>query len=217
MVIEVKPYKEESTDIEHITTRVFFKTLELLGGIKKLAEYRALTWLPSLARASYVVVLKENFFKTEEEIAKMVGLTKNTVRNILRADPETALRKIQEYDTEEIQKGIKVHTAGAIAKLAYEEIKKGKECELLLKFAGNMMEETAKVLDVPWAYTVLKHTKGVRYPIEQKDDLMEHLKGLTIKGVKAEDLLDKLSYPIPNPAKLLHEIKEIISKDSKES
>ncbi len=62
MVVEVTPYREESADVEYLTARVFFKSIELLGGLKKLAEYRNLTWLPALSRASFVVVLKEDFF-----------------------------------------------------------------------------------------------------------------------------------------------------------
>ncbi|GAB5045658.1 hypothetical protein [Thermodesulfovibrio sp. TK110] len=125
MVIEVTPQKDESSRVEEITQKVFFKTIELLGGIRKLAEYRSLTWLPALARASYAIVLKEKFFKTEEEIASRVGITKSTVRMILRADPEIALKKIKELeeDSGETKKELKVHTAGAIARLAYKEIK----------------------------------------------------------------------------------------------
>ncbi len=81
MVIEVKPKKDESSDIEKLTQQVFFKTIELLGGIRKLAEYRSLTWLPALARAAYTIVLKEKFLKTEEEIASLVGITKKYCKN----------------------------------------------------------------------------------------------------------------------------------------
>ncbi|MEN2994183.1 MAG: hypothetical protein ABDH19_02395 [Thermodesulfovibrio sp.] len=125
MVIEVKPYKDESSDIEEKTKKIFFKTIELLGGIRKLAEYRSLTWLPALARASYVVVLKEDFFKTDEEIAKIVGITKNTVKVILQSSPEIALKKIKELEEgiEKAEKQLKIHTAGAIARLAYKELK----------------------------------------------------------------------------------------------
>lgn len=124
MVIEVKPQEDESSNVEHLTQKVFFKTIELLGGIRKLAEYRSLTWLPALARASYAIVLKEKFLKTEKEIAKMVGITKNTVKMILRADPEIALKKIKELEESgENRKEFKVHTAGAIARFAYKELK----------------------------------------------------------------------------------------------
>lgn len=104
MVIQLsKPVVSES-EIEHLVTRVFFKAIELLGGLNKLIEFRTLTWLPSLARAAYAIVLKEEYMKTYEEIAERVGLTKNTVRNILRADPELAfqkIRSIEELITEE--------------------------------------------------------------------------------------------------------------------
>jgi len=82
-------------DLEHLVNRVFFKAIDLLGGLQKLAEYCTLTWLPSLARAAFAVVLREEYIKTEDEIAQIVGLTKNTVRNILRADPSLVMEKLK--------------------------------------------------------------------------------------------------------------------------
>jgi probable regulatory domain-containing protein len=78
-----------------------------------LAEYRTLTWLPSLARAAFVIVLREEYVKSELEIAEFVGLTKNTVRNILRADPQLALYKLKHLEelTAEQKKELKVHIA----------------------------------------------------------------------------------------------------------
>ncbi|HIO42299.1 MAG TPA: bacterio-opsin activator, partial [Aquifex sp.] len=51
MVVEIKPVEQ---DIEHLVTRVFLKAIDIIGGLQKLAEYRTLTWLPSLARAAFV-------------------------------------------------------------------------------------------------------------------------------------------------------------------
>ncbi len=136
MVIEITSLPENTQDVEHLVSRVFFKSIDLLGGLSKLAEYRTLTWLPSLARSSYVVVLRDEYLKTEEEIAERVGLTKNTVRNILRADPTLALEKIkklEELAKEEI-KEMKVHTAGGIAKLAYKMVKEGQDAETLVQY-----------------------------------------------------------------------------------
>lgn len=81
------------TEIEQLIGRVFMKAINLLGGLNKLAEFKTLTWLPSLARACFVVVLKEECLKSHEEIAQKVGITKNTVKNILYADPHIALQK----------------------------------------------------------------------------------------------------------------------------
>jgi len=60
----------------------------LLGGLKQLCDYRSLTWLPALARAAYAVVLKEEYNKTDDEIAQEVGLSKQSVRKILQSNPE---------------------------------------------------------------------------------------------------------------------------------
>jgi len=61
MVIEITgvPASETNADLEQLVTRVFFRAIDLLGGLGKLTEFRNLTWLPSLARAAYVVVLRE--------------------------------------------------------------------------------------------------------------------------------------------------------------
>ena len=212
MVIELTAPPMNEHDLEHLVSRVFFKSLDLLGGLHKLAEYRTLTWLPSLARASFVIVLREEYLKTEEEIAEIVGLTRNTVRNILRADPQMALYKIQHMDelTKEEKKQLRVHTAGGIAKLAYKMVKEGEEAQVLLEFCREMSAKAVQVCEAPWAYTVLKHSKGVKYPIKDPSELKEKLTGITIKGLPAEEVVEGLSYPIKNPAQLLHEIKEYL-------
>jgi len=48
-------------------------SLESINGLRRLVEYRNLTWLPSLAEATYVVVLKNEAFKTYGEIARELG------------------------------------------------------------------------------------------------------------------------------------------------
>ncbi len=204
MVVEIKPVE---VDVEPLVTRVFLKSIDLLGGLGKLAEYRTLTWLPSLARASFAVVLREEFLKTEEEIAQIVGLTKQTVRNILRADPDLALYKIQKIDelTQEEKKELRVHTAGGIAKLAYKLVKEGQEeSTVFLEFC----RQTAEALDIPWAYMVLRRIKGTDFPLYSPEDIKEKLKGVMIKGRDAQEVVEELDYPINNPAQLLHRIKE---------
>ncbi|NPA33200.1 MAG: bacterio-opsin activator [Aquificae bacterium] len=202
MVVEVKPIE---VDVEEIVTRVFLKAIDLLGGLQKLAEYRTLTWLPSLARASFVIVLREEFMKTEEEIAEFLGISRQTVRNILRADPELALYKIQHMDelTKEEKKELRVHIAGGIAKIAYKKIKEGEEPKIFLAFCTM----AAQALEVPWAYLLLKRIKGTHFPVKSPEELKEKVKGVVIKGIPAEEIVEKLEYPIKNPAELLHKIK----------
>jgi len=215
MVIEITgvPKSETDADLEQLVTRVFFRAIDLLGGLSKLTEFRTLTWLPSLARAAYVVVLREEYLRTEEEIAQKVGLTKNTVRSILRADPTLAMEKVQKLEelAKEELKEMKVHTAGGIAKLAYKMVKEGNEAEILSHFCTVVAEEVARALDIPWAYAVLKHLRGVKFPIQDSQALKERLKGVKIKTHPAEEVVDRLPYPIKTPAVLLHEIKLVIS------
>ena len=212
MVIEINALEINNYDLDHLVGRVFFKAIDLLGGLSNLAEYRTLTWLPSLARASFAIVLRQEYLKTEEEIAEIVGITKNTVRNILRADPNAALYKIQHIDelTKEEKQQLRVHTAGGIAKLAYRLVKEGNEAQILLEFCRDMTAKAVQTCDAPWAYLVLKNIKGVRYPVENPDVLKERLGHLSIKGIDGTEVVKNLSYPIKNPAELLHEIKEYL-------
>ncbi len=208
MVIEVKPIEE---DYEILATRVFLKTLDIIGGLKKLVEYRTLTWLPSLARSAMVVVLREEFFKTDEEIAEEVGLTKQTVKNILRADPEAALQKLQSIDqfTEEERKSVPVHLAGGLAKRAYELIKyKGEEPQIALLYTS----QTAQALEVPWAYAVLKALKGTDFPVTSPESLKEKLAGIVVKDRPMEEVIARISYPVANPAELLRKIREALEQ-----
>ena len=213
IVITGVPTSETNADLEQLVTRVFFRAIDLLGGLSKLTEFRTLTWLPSLARAAYVVVLREEYLRTEEEIAQKVGLTKNTVRSILRADPNMAMEKVQKLEelAKEELREMKVHTAGGITKLAYKMVKEGNEAEILSHFCTVVAEEVARALDIPWAYAVLKHLKGVKFPIQDSQALKEKLKGVKIKTHPAEEVVDRLPYPIKTPAVLLHEIKLAIS------
>ncbi len=214
MVIELTPQVDEQ-ELESLVARVFFKAIDLLGGLTKLAEYRTLTWLPSLARAAYAVVLSDEYFYTEDEIAERVGLTRNTVRNILRADPELALYKVQHLEelTAEEKKELRVHTAGGIAKLAYRMIKEGQEAQSLLQFCQRMTEEAVQVVcEAPWPYLVLKYLRGVTYPITGPEALAERLKGIRAHGLEVSQIVQEISYPIKTPAQLLHEIKEHLQK-----
>ncbi|WP_200762887.1 bacterio-opsin activator [Nitrosophilus alvini] len=200
--------------LERLVERVFYKSIDLLGGLKKLTEFRTLTWLPSLARAAFAIVLREEYLKTEDDIADYVGLTRNTVRNILRADPDAAIYKIEHFDelTEEEKKEMKVHTAGGVAKLAYKLVKEGQDSQTMLDFCHEIAGEAIKAAkcEAPWAYIVLKNTKGISYPIVDSSELERMLKEVDIKGINGSEVAKGLTYPIKNPAILLHEIKEYL-------
>ncbi|MDI6860415.1 MAG: bacterio-opsin activator [Caldisericia bacterium] len=211
MVIEVKGPEIEKDDIEILAGRVFFKCIDLLGGLNKLALYRTLTWLPSLARASFAIVLKEEYLKTEDEIAKHVGLTKNSVRNILRAKLDIPPQELEEFLEEQKEKGkdLKFHVAGSIAKLAYKLVKEGEESQILIEFSRKISQDAIYEFDIPWAYLVLKNTKGLKYPIKSQDDLVDKIGEIKLpNGKEIKDFLSNLKYPIKNPSELLHEIKE---------
>ncbi len=190
----------KTQDIDALAIRVFLKALEIIGGPRKLILYRNLTWIPSLLEAAYAVVLANEYLKTEDEIAAFTGLTRQTVRNILRADPELVLKKLE---GELQEKSVKAHTAGGLAKLAYQEIKEGRDN---LSIFADLVMQGADALGIAWPIEVLKRIKGMDFPIE-KEELKERLKGLKIKDKFIETLLEGLSYPLKSPAQLLKELR----------
>lgn len=189
--------KPVSSDIDWLAEKVFRESINLLGGLKKLIEYRNLTWLPALAEASYVVVLKNESLKTYSEIARELGITEQTVRNIANADEE----KVRNY-LENPEERPKEHIAGGIAKLAYRQLKKEGRLEEV-----SMGRDEAEALAMLWAYNVLKSIRGLDFPAG-KQELMNRLKGLHIKNRKAEEILEEIEYPVKNPAELLKKIRE---------
>ena len=129
--MELRTEEIQRQDLDGEAVRVFLKALEIAGGPRALVQRRHLTWVPSLLEAAYAIVLKEQYGKTEEEVASTLGLTRNTVRLIYRADPETVRRRLQE--TVEETEEAKAHIAGGLAKLAYTALKNGEKIELLEK------------------------------------------------------------------------------------
>jgi probable regulatory domain-containing protein len=118
-IIKEEEVLQLEEQVDELVLKVFLKALDIVGGPRKLILYRHLTWVPSLIEACYAIVLKEKFFKTESEIASILGLTKQTVRNILTAKTEGIRENIE---TELKKKTIKTHVAGALAKLAFKDI-----------------------------------------------------------------------------------------------
>ncbi len=192
-----KPVKERNIDA--IAERIFHESIRILGGLKNLVEYRNLTWLPSLAEAAYVIALKNEAIKTNREIAEYLGITEQTVKNILSAD-ETKVRERLRGESEE-----KEHIAGGLAKLAYRAIREKRDN---LEERMEIMEESAKSLGIDWAVHVLSSIKGMDFPIKDKEPLVERLKSYKIKGKDIEEILSSIEYPISNPAELLHKIRE---------
>ncbi|MCD6573805.1 MAG: KaiC associated regulatory domain-containing protein [Thermoplasmata archaeon] len=186
-------------NIDEMAEKVFMESIKLLGGLKKLVEYRNLTWLPSLAEAAYVIILKNEAMKTYGEIAAMLGITEQTAKNIATADE----KKVKEYIMGKEEQS-KEHIAGGLAKLAYKKLKEEGGFE---SFEMGMKE--AEALDIAWAVHVLAKIKGLDFPV-RKDKLIERLHGMTIKGKSMEEILDRIEHPIQSPAELLHKIKENI-------
>ncbi|MEO0195008.1 MAG: bacterio-opsin activator [candidate division WOR-3 bacterium] len=199
------PDEIKEFDIDAMAIRVFLKALEIIGGPRKLIEYRNLTWIPSLMEASYAVVLQDMGMKTETEIAEFLGLTRQTVRNMLRAEPELVLKKL-EGELEE--KTPRAHTAGGLAKLGYQEVKEGRDNLVIFSHALQVASET---LGIFWPVEVLRRIKGLDFPVE-KEVLKDRLSGLKIEGKSMDEILENLQYPIKSPAELLSQIKQNLEK-----
>lgn len=204
MVVELKPVE---VDIDAKAMRIFLKSIEILGGPRKLIEYRNLTWLPSLMAASYAIVYAYDKHYTAEQIAEKLGLTKQTTQNILRAEPHAIKAKLEEVLKEEEEEK-RTHTAGALAKLAYEEIKQGRD---EISIALELTKTAAKSLGADWAVHVLSRIKGTDFPVS-KEILEEKLKGISIKGKDIDEILEKMDYPIHTPSELLHKIREALGE-----
>ena len=212
IILSATPTTYSQEDMEALVTKVFLKSIDLIGWLKQLAEYRTLTWLPSVARAAFVIVLKEEYLKSELEIAEYVGLTRNTVRNILRADPDLAIYKLKHLEelTAEQKKELKVHIAWWIAKIAYKMIKEWQEPNISKYF----VQDSCKALDIPWAYLLLKKIRGVHFPIMEVDVLKDKVKDIKVEWKELINFIDKIEYPVVSPADLLHKIKQIIKMNS---
>jgi len=183
-----------TTQVDYLAERVFQECIRILGGLRRLALYGKLTWLPSLAEAAYVLVLKEELFKTVREIARELGITEQTVRRILRADEEE-VRRFIEGEVERVDE----HKAGGIAKLAYRRVKK--ERGLFIR------EEEMEVLGVDWALRVLVRLRGADFPLS-KEDLKKRLEGIRVKGKPIDEIAERMSFPIKSPAEVLRQIEE---------
>jgi len=189
--------KAKGGNVDEMAEKVFMESIRILGGLKKLVEYRNLTWLPSLAEAAYVVVLKNETIKTYGEIAEILGITEQTAKNIATADEE----KVKSYLIGGGEKPNE-HIAGGIAKLAYKTLKQKGELKKL-----EMKEEEVEALGIDWAIHVLVAIKGIDFPAE-KEVLKEKLHGMKIMERDVEEILEEIEYPVKSPAELLHKIKE---------
>ncbi len=202
VVLSEEEIKSVDTDnIDTLALRIFLKTIEIIGGPRKLILYKNLTWLPSLLEASYVVILSNEYYKTDKEIAEFIGATTQTVQKILKADPEETLKRLEGEIKKEDQ--IKTHIAGGLAKLAYKEIKEGRDN---INILSDILIQGADIFGLIWPIEVLKRVKGINFPVE-KETLLKKFKGLKIDGISIEEILDKIKFPVKNPAELLKKIR----------
>ncbi len=192
-------------DEDYLARRVFYESINIIGGLKKLIDYRNLTWLPSLAEASYVVVLSKEFFYSVEQIAEKLGLSKNTVKNILSSD-ENEVKSFLEGKIEKVDE----HKAGGIAKLAYKAVKEKKDLYLSDEEVDFLKSELKK-LHKEWAIYVLINLKGTKFPID-KETFLSKLNDIIIEDFSVKEISEYMSFPLNKPSEVLHQIKVALEK-----
>ena len=69
-------------------------------------------------------------------------------------------------------------------------------------------EEELDVLGIAWALIVLVRLKGADFSLD-REKLKTRLKGTTIKGVPAEEIIKKMKFPVKSPAEVLRQIREL--------
>ncbi|RLG61060.1 KaiC associated regulatory domain-containing protein [Candidatus Geothermarchaeota archaeon] len=196
-MMEIKPPSDVKKKRDEMVLKMLLEAITMLGGPRKIAEYRTLTWIPSLIKANYAILLSDAG-KTADEIAEELGLTKATVYKMLRSDEKDVMRKLSGELIEEEK--FDEHIAGGLAKLAYKRIKERETEEEMAR-----VTETAEILGAEWAVKLMTKIRGVDFPID-KDVLMDRLRGLIIFNIPIEEILEELDYPIASPSKLLREI-----------
>ena len=201
MVMEIKPPREPDEERDEKVLKMLIEAIRIIGGPKKLVGMRNLTWLPSLVRAMYAVLLR-NAGYTYEEIASRLGVTRATVEKMLTADEEAVKKKVAGLTEEDIDE----HVAGGLAKLAYKEMmRRGVEEEI------EKIATTSTALGIDWPVRVATLLKGADFPLD-REELMERLRGVKIMGVDAEELLGEIEYPVTSPVDLVKKVSEVLRK-----
>ena len=202
---EIRPPTDIDKKRDEKVLSILMEALNVLGGPRKIIEFRNLTWIPSIIKAGYALLLKEAG-KTHEEIAKELGVTKATVDRMLRADPEDVMKKIS---GELVEEKIDEHVAGGLAKIGYKQLK-----EKQIKQEIEHYSETAETLGVEWAVILMTKVRGLDFPVN-KDTLLGRLKGIKIFDIPIEDILDEVKFPVETPAQLLKEVSRVLKTKGK--
>ena len=132
MVKVITSAPRRSQDVDRRALTLFLKTLDIIGGPRQLFTYRNLTWLPSLMEAAYVVTYAANGAKTAAEIAQELGLARQTVRNILAADPEKVQARLATTTTKP-GTPLRTHVAGGLVKLAQQALQRAARLQVASK------------------------------------------------------------------------------------
>lgn len=120
---EVNPVGVKVSSPDELSMKIFNKAIEILGGPREIITYKRLTWLASIFESAMVLVLKEVFNKTTDEIAQELGISSATVRNILKADSQKITEYLEKKFKEETTEDENIHIAGGLAKKAFEVLR----------------------------------------------------------------------------------------------
>lgn len=204
-MMEIKPPIDIEKKRDEKVLGILMEVLNVLGGPRKIVEFRNLTWIPSIIKAGYALLLKEAG-KTHEEVAKELGVTKATVDRMLRADPDEVMRKIS---GELVEEKIDEHIAGGLAKIGYKQLK-----EKAIREEIEHYSETAETLGVEWAVILMTKMRGLDFPVD-KHTVLGRLRGIKIFDISIEEILGEIVFPIETPAQLLKEISRVLKTKGK--
>lgn len=107
--MEATPHKQD-------VMRLFMKSVDLVGGLRGLAERHRLDSLTELMESAYVWVLHEEERRSAEEIADYLALDTATVNAILNSRIDDAIERFQGKRALDQQE--RDATAGGVVRLA---------------------------------------------------------------------------------------------------
>lgn len=99
------------------TLALFLASVDAAGGLSCMVEERRLGWLPEMALSSYAIILQEREHRELQEIADLLGTTRDNAESILTGAADEAPDLIKRLPPDDPQE--REHIAGGIVKIAF--------------------------------------------------------------------------------------------------
>jgi probable regulatory domain-containing protein len=102
---------------------LFTAAVQTAGGLEAMVRERRLGWLPNLMESAYAFLLQEEEHRGLDEIADLVGSTRDSVETILTGPTDVGLARIVEPPPSDPFE--REHIAGGIIRHAYRRPEMG--------------------------------------------------------------------------------------------